>query len=244
MAVIHFENEVMADGPIGFWRLGEPPDSTLVADASGNQNEGACISSGITFGKPGLYGGDTAALFDGLTGRIIVCNSNSLNPPHITMEAKVRWDGPNPKLLPTPNIYQRILEKSSYPELAQYGLGIMPDGHVHVELRTSSATTSVNVDSVHLAAKGVETHIVATYDGIGIRIYLNGTLDRKTRTTGVISPKPPTPLNLIESGVGIGNQTQRDRPFNGLIDEVALYPAALSAKRVLAHFKAQGHGKK
>ena len=58
MAVIHFANEVMADGPIGFWRLGEPPDSTLVADASGNQNEGACISSGITFGKPGFHGGD------------------------------------------------------------------------------------------------------------------------------------------------------------------------------------------
>ena len=154
------------------------------ADASGNGNSGSS-SGGITFGQPGFQGGDTAALFDGATGRIIVLNSNSLNPPHITMEAKVRWDGPN-------DFYQRILEKSSFPELAQYGLGILPDGHVQVELRTSSATTSVNVDSIAVVAQGVETHVVATYDGNVIRIYLNGVLDSETRAPGSISPKPPT----------------------------------------------------
>ena len=231
MAVNNFATEVLADGPIGYWRLGEALGSVTAADASGNANNGSS-SGGITFGQPGFQGGDTAALFDGATGRIIVLNSNSLNPPHITMEAKVRWDGPN-------EFYQRILEKSSFPELAQYGFGILPDAHVRVELRTSSATTSVNVDSIAVVAQGVETHVVATYDGSVIRIYLNGVLDSETRAPGSISPKPPTPLNLIESGVGIGNQTQRDRPFNGLIDEVALYPRALSAERILAHYQSQ-----
>jgi hypothetical protein len=153
------------------------------------------------------------------------------------MEAKVRWDGPN-------GFYQRILEKSSFRELAQYGLGILPDGHVRVELRTSSATTSVDVDSIAVVAQGVETHVVAAYNGNVIRIYLNGVLDSETRAPGVISPKPPTSLNLIESGVGIGNQTQdrtdgSGRPFNGLIDEVALYPTALPAERILAHYQSQ-----
>lgn len=235
MAISNFAAEVLADGPIGFWRLGELPGSVTAADASGNGNNGGC-SGTITFGQPGFHGGDTAALFAGVTGpasgRIIVLNSNSLNPPHITMEAKVRWDGPN-------GFYQRILEKSSFPELAQYGFGILPDGHVRVELRTSSATVSVNVDSIALVATGVETHLVATYDGAVIRIYVNAVLDSETRAPGSISPKPPTPANLIESGIGIANQTQRDRPFKGLIDEVALYPRALSAERVLAHYRAQ-----
>jgi hypothetical protein len=231
MASSTFAAEVLADGPIGYWRLGEVAGSLSAADASGNRNDGA-PSGGVTFGQPGFHGGDTAALFDGRTGRIIVENSNSLNPPHITMEAKVRWDGPN-------DLYQRILEKSSFPELAQYGLGILPDGHVRVELRTSSAPTSVDVDSIAVVARGAEIHVVATYDGNVIRIYLNGTLDSETRAPGSISPKPPTPFNLIESGVGIGNQTQRDRPFNGLIDEVALYPTALSRERVLAHYESQ-----
>lgn len=201
------------------------------ADASGNGNNGTS-SGGVTFGQPGFHGGDTAALFDGVTGRIIVPNSLSLNPAHITIEAKVRWDGPN-------GFYQRIVEKSSFPQLAQYGFGIMPDGRMHAEFRTSSATISVNVDSITAIAPGVEAHIAVTYDGNVIRLYLNGVLDSETPAPGAISPKPPTPANLIESGVGIGNQTERDRPFRGLIDEVALYPTALSAERILAHFQAQ-----
>lgn len=231
MASSNFATEVLADGPIAHWRLGEAAGSVTTSDASGNGNNGSS-SGGVTFGLPGFHGGDTAALFDGRSGRIVVLNSNSLNPPHVTMEAKVRWDGPNDQ-------YQRILEKSSFAELAQYGFGILPDGHVRVELRTSSATTSVAVDSVAVVSQGVETHVVATYDGNVIRIYLNGQLDSETRAPGAISPKPPTPANLVESGIGIGNQTERDRPFHGLIDEVALFPVALSPERVLAHYRSQ-----
>jgi len=232
MAPINFATEVLADGPIGYWRLGEAPASTTAADASGNANNGT-YSGGITLGQPGFHGGDTAALFDGATGRIAVPDSNSLNPPNITMEAKVRWDGPN-------DLQQRILEKSSFAELAQYGLSILPDGHVQVEIRTSAATTSVNVQSIGVAAQGAETHIVATYDGSVIRIYLNGVLDpSETAAPGSISPKPPDPTNPLASGVGIGNQIDRDRPFKGLIDEVALYPAALSPARILAHYQSQ-----
>jgi len=183
-------------------------------------------------GVPGITYGDTAALFDGQTGRIIVPNSNSLNPPRITMEAKIRWNGPHPL---SPLIYQRILEKSSFVTLAQYAFGILPDGHVRVELRTSSATISINVDSFGVVAQGTNTHVIATYDGNAIRIYLNGVLDSETRAPGSISPKPPTPTNLIESGLGIGNETQRFRTFNGIIDELALYDKALAAERVRAH---------
>ena len=122
MAPITFATEALADGPIGYWRLGEAPGSASAADASGNANNGT-YSGGITLGQPGFHGGDTAALFDGKTGRVVVPDSNVLNPPNITMEAKVRWDGPN-------DLQQRILEKSSFAELAQYGLSILPDGHV------------------------------------------------------------------------------------------------------------------
>ena len=232
MAPRTFVTEVLADGPIGYWRLGETPGTATAADASGHANNGT-YSGGITLGQPGFHGGDTAALFDGKTGRVVVPDSDFLNPANITIEAKVRWDGPN-------DLQQRILEKSSFAELAQYGLSILPDGHVQVEIRTSAATTSVNVESVGIAAQGAETHIVATYDGTVIRIYLNGVLDpSETAAPGSISPKPPDPKNPTASGVGIGNQIDRDRPFKGLIDEVALYPTALSAARILTHYQSQ-----
>ena len=232
MAPISFATAVLADGPIGYWRLGEAPGVANAIDVSGKANNGT-YSGGITLGQPGFHGGDTAVLFDGATGRIVVPNSDTLNPPNITMEAKIRWDGPN-------DLQQRILEKSSFAELAQYGLSVLPDGHVQVEIRTSAATTSVNVTSVGTVTRGSETHVVATYDGEVIRIYLNGVLDpSETLAPGSISPKPPTATNLTESGVGIGNQTERDRPFKGLIDEAALYPTALSAERIRAHYESQ-----
>ena len=235
-APMGFATEVSADGPIGYWRLGEGAVSASAADSSGRGNNGTYSGSGITLGQPGIQGGDTAALFDGVRGRIVVLNSNSLNPSNITMEAKIRWDGRN-------GFQQRILEKSSFAELAQYGLSILDDGHVQVEIRTTaSGTTSVNFMSSAVVALGVETHVVATYDGRVIRIYLNGILDSQTDVgvnAGDISPKPPTPANLKESGVGIGNQVQRDRPFKGLIDEVALYGTALSPERIRAHYQSQ-----
>ena len=159
MAVINFANEVMADGPIGFWRLGEPLGSMTAADSSVNQmtatpngNNGTCSPSGITFGQPGFHGGDTAALFDGVRGRIIVHNSESLNPPHITMEAKVRWDGWSKLLTNWPGVAgyltQRILEKSySDQSGSQYNLTIGSDGHLQVEIRTNAHGNTVTAKS-------------------------------------------------------------------------------------------------
>jgi len=135
-------------------------------------------------------------------------------------------------------IYQRILEKSSFEGLAQYGFGIVPDGRVTAEFRTSSAATSVAAFSVTPIDRNVATHIAVTYDGGTIRIYLNGELNSTTPAPGSISPKPPTPQNLVESGLGIGNETQRARPFHGLMDELALYGQALSSDRVRAHMLA------
>src|SRR6476659_5814303 len=166
MAITNFVNAVMADGPVGYWRLGEPTDSSggpwITKDASGKGNDGNVIGGfpEITFGQPGFRGGiisrtpggDTAALFNGTKGRIIVLNSISLNPaPHLTMEAIVRWDGPN-------TYNQRILEKSSYPGLAQYSLQILPDGHIQVELRTGD-DTSATAQSNARVVQGVWRHI-------------------------------------------------------------------------------------
>jgi hypothetical protein len=241
MASQRFANEVMRDGPVGYWRLGDIPGSTTASDESDYGHTGQ-VTGGVTFGLPGFHGGDTAALFDGATGRIIVPNSYELNPCQITMEAKVRWDGPNDF---DKTIGQRIIEKSSYPQQAQYALKITPTGHVQVDIRTSSATSNPpEATSINQVVQGVEAHIVATYKHNVVRIYLNGIPDPSGAIPmpggdGTISRKTPTPQNMIESGVGIGNQTQRDRPFNGLIDEVAIYPTVLSEARVRAHYQAQ-----
>lgn len=130
---------VKADHPIGYWRLGEALGSSTAVDQSVNGNNGA-YKGGITLGQPGFHPpGDTAALFDGRKGtRVVVPNSQALNPAKITMEAKISWSGPTQY----PN--QRILEKSYWydpgQEFAQYALFI-EEGHVRVEIRTGQGSS-------------------------------------------------------------------------------------------------------
>ncbi|NBC46205.1 LamG domain-containing protein [Corallococcus exiguus] len=247
MALERYAAAVLADGPIGYWRLGEAPGAMTAVDASGHGNHGEYSAGGITLGLSGFKGGDTAALFDGLMGRIVVPNSKALNPHQLTMEAKINWSGPNPGPV---QYTQRILEKSSYEQRAEYALTINGgDGHVVVEFRVRTALNGLDINvsarSRSEVPQGVETHVVATFDGQEIRIYFNGMLDGQTglgANAGDLLlkfPSPPPPS--LDGYLGIGNQTypSRPRPFHGLIDEVALYATALSAERVLAHYQAQ-----
>ena len=240
MAIENYADEVMADGPVGYWRLGQPPGSTTAADSSGNGHTGE-VRGGVTFGLPGFHGGDTAALFDGATGRIIVPNKADLNPKRITMEAKVRWDGPT-------NIQQRILEKESFAGTTQYGLSVQVDGRVLVELRViepiSGTMNTVTATSNNPVAIGTETHVVATYDGLAIRIYLNGRLDIEKPVNTTVFDIDIKLDDTEEVALAIGDRVGMPSPpphrtFNGLIDEVAIFPTPLSEERIRAHYQAQ-----
>jgi hypothetical protein len=188
--------------------------------------------------------GDTAALFDGATGRISVPNSEVLNPARITMEGKVRWDGPT-------NVQQRIVEKESYAGTTQYGLSVLQDGHVQVELRRRiSGSPSLMIaksSPVGMVALGAETHVAATYNGLAIEIYLNGELDSSatvnTSPVDIDTKWPHSPPDDPEVALAIGDRMgitgNTHRTFNGLIDEVAVYGAALSSDRIRAHYEAQ-----
>jgi Concanavalin A-like lectin/glucanases superfamily len=245
LAVDAFANEVRADGPVGYWRFGESLGQPTT-DSSPNGNHGT-YNGGITLGLPGFQGGDTAALFDGATGIVKVTNTPGLNPPSITMEAKVRWDGPT-------GVQQRIVEKESFAGTTQYGLSVQPTGHVFVELRcptAANAFNSVAATSSKPVAPATETHIVATYDGQEVRIYLDGQLD------SVTVPPNAGPIDTSKAGqtgteleLAIGDrmafysdpahfQAGGTRTFKGLIDELALYSTALSAGRVQAHYQSQ-----
>lgn len=269
MAVESFETEVLADGPIGFWRLGERPGETAARDVSPNTparpnpNDGT-YQGGVHLGQPGFHGGDTAALFDGAMAYVRIPNHPSLNPTNITMEAKVCWYGRT--LTPAGAPYtQRILEKESYGGTTNYGLTVQPDGFVCVELRIRSSSAPpiyARGTSSRPIVVGAETHIVATYDGRVVKIYLDGVLDSVTgpgpfsanpcaapgvNYDGEIDPSRAASTHP-ENDLAIGDRIAHyvdpvrfttTRTFWGVIDEVALYGHALPATRVLAHYEAQ-----
>jgi hypothetical protein len=161
-----------------------------------------------------------------------------LNPTRITMEAKVRWDGPTV-------VQQRILEKQSYVGICQYGLSVLPDGHAYVELRMRvSNLTVVSATSTDLVALGAETHVVATYDGRSIRFYINGKPSGETLINSASEVDIDVKDNADdEVALVIGDRYDPpgapQRTFNGLIDEVAIFPTALPEERIRAHYQAQ-----
>jgi len=80
-------------------------------------------------------------------------------------------------------------------------------------------------------------HVAGVYDGTNKYLYVDGTLDVSTPTTGSISQ--------ISQPVYIGNTPNApgNYIFNGLIDEVSLYNRALSASEIQAIYAAGSAGK-
>src|SRR5256886_12114774 len=72
------------------------------------------------------------------------------------------------------------------------------------------------------------SHVVGTFDGTTLRFYLNGALAASAAVTG--------PLNSASGPSFIGRLGQNLYPFQGSIDEVAVFSGALSAERVRAHY--------
>ncbi len=65
-----YANRVLADSPLGYWRLGENSGSVAV-DSSGNGNDGTYVGS-VALGQPGLAPGmDSAMRIDNLDGHVI-----------------------------------------------------------------------------------------------------------------------------------------------------------------------------
>lgn len=222
-----FAAAVLADRPVAYYRFNESPGSTTVRDSSGNNHSGTVSAQGVTLGVSSAGQHDGAAEFEGLNdGRVVVPETQLLSPPRITIEAIIIWNGPN-------EYQQRIVEKSyaeASPTWPTYGLNVNPDGCVLFELAITTQNNPVALKSTGTVTVGVQVHLVGTYDGKTMGLYINGVLDRSVAVVGEVF------MSFGQrSDIGIGNQVGRPRPLKGLIDELAIYDRALSADRIRAH---------
>lgn len=98
--------------------------------------------------------------------------------------------------------------------------------NIGAALKTATATLP------NLVANTVY-HVVGTYDGINVRVYVNGVLQGTTAATGSISYG-----NLQNLALAFGNDPSlTDANLQGSLDEVAIYSYALSATRIAYHFR-------
>ncbi len=214
---------VLADLPLAYWRLGDAPTSGTCRDATGNGND-ALVVGGVTLGVPGALVGDpdTAVRLDGSTGILQVGDKfDFAGTVPLTIEM---WA--NPEVID--GYYRHMEGKMLYNDAGQPYDGIYFYVHAGTVLgfeRWGNGSIDVAPTSTAVTT-GAWWHIVGTYAGGTETLYVNG----------VAVSSGPTAVSVAANGVSmiLGDQ------FQGSLDEVAIYGAALSAPRVLAHYQASG----
>jgi hypothetical protein len=215
-----YQSTVLANGPLRYYRLGE--SSGVTVQDIGAERQNGTISGGVTLAQPGLLARDlnTSMLFDGASGQISL--PTTLLPAGasaVSLEAWVYY-----ATLPTPGSgYSAIVYLGSNVNFETFGLYFHTGGFI----RLTWATSSLNSANGSIVA-GQIYHIVATYDGTNVNLYINGSL---------VAGPAVVAQNLIYGVAAIGNDATNDFG-SGVIDEVAIYAYALSPTQVAADYLA------
>ena len=210
-----YRNQVLADEPLAYWRLGEP-SGTSAADASGNGNTGTYGGS-PTLGATGALAGDTdtATSFDGVNDNVSVPNNAVLNlNGSFSIEF---WAKQTSFTNTTPGILNKGASGTANGYLISAGnTGILSFKRNNVTLATAAG-------SLTTAYK----HFALTYDGTTVRWYVNGVAG----TSSALAL--PANASAAALTIGLGDAGQY---ANDAIDDVAIYQTALSTTRIAEHY--------
>jgi chitodextrinase len=190
----------------------EEGSGSTVADASGNGNTGTI--SGATWTTAGRFG--NALNFNGTSSRVTIPDAGSLHlTGGMTLEA---WVNPND----VPSRWRDVVYKGNdnYYLMASTSTASRPAGG------GTFGGSNANVFGATPVSTGAWTHIAVTYDGTTLRFYANGTQVGSTTKSGAVT----TSTNPLS----IGSDSIYGQYFNGTIDEVRVYDAALTATQIQA----------
>ena len=206
----------LAGAPLDYWRLGES-GGTTAADTGTSALSGTYVG-GVTPGVAGVTGGsDTAVSFDGSSGYVDVPGvADSSFSSSFTLEAWVKSASAQTD--------RGIVGKWTYPF---GGILLWIDGAGNYSLAVTANMANYLTTSV-APTVGTWEHIVGTWDGATLRLYVDGTEIGSKPFVGV----PGLPTNDLQ----IGNYPGPGKYLNGALDEVALYDHALTATEIRAQY--------
>ena len=216
---------------VAHWKMDENTGATTLTDASTYANNANIIGSPSFV--TGLLG--NAMQLSGTGQYATAPNSISLNisgagsSSSITLAA---WVRPNGATATTQNILKKAVTTGT--AINGYELSLASAGSTwpqKVFFRLNQATSGdgfrVNSSTVYPLNGTAWMHIAATYDGITMKLYVNGVQEGGDLTgpaSGIVS-------NSL--AVGIGAQPDGTTLFNGLLDDARIYNRALTASEIL-----------
>jgi hypothetical protein len=212
-----YASSVLADSPLAYYRLGEPSGTTATDAGSAAQNATYVNTPTLGVANSSIGDGNTAVTFNG-SNQYANAGNNAvfdLTGP-MTIEAWI-----NPAAV---GANQRFLAKDG-----AYGFGIHTTGKL--KFTTFGIKDYISVTAPTLTASGTWRHVAAVFDSAqDVTFFMDGV--QYDTIAGTTNP------NVSVNPLIVGARSVSLEFFNGTGDEVALYPSALSAARILAHFNA------
>uniref|UniRef100_UPI001E3E9149 PKD domain-containing protein n=1 Tax=Propioniciclava soli TaxID=2775081 RepID=UPI001E3E9149 len=212
----HYATEVMSDAPLLYWRLDETSGTTAF-DSTPGTHDGTYVGD-VTRQVASPLAADNPAV--GFGPEEFVSSTDRFNNPTVfSVEAWFRTAGTGGRILG--------FSSDAGARSAGYDRSIYVDetGHVGFGTWTGFANTvtspnTYNDDAWH--------HVVATLGPTGRVLYVDG--------VAVASNTDPNAQDLVGYWkAGSDNIWNGSGAFDGVLDEVAVYPTVLSPERVAAH---------
>jgi Concanavalin A-like lectin/glucanases superfamily len=202
-----YQSQVIADGASAYWPLDDPSGTTAEDLVAGNHGT---ISGGVTLNQPGVTADSKAMVFDGTTGGITV--------PAVTVP-----------VLGTIEFWCRFADAGSL----KGPLGSLGTGDVIVVYINTTAFLVYGGAGFSQSAAGTLGtitanawhHCVVAFDGATMWLYVDGALDT---SPSFVSTTPGTGTFHI----GEINTLW----FAGSMQDVAIYPRALTPAEIAAHY--------
>ena len=191
-----YKSVVLSDSPAAYWRLDETAGATVRDSAASHEG----TANGVLFGRAGAITNenDTAFGFDGATSSVGVPYSVDLNSAVFSIEL---WAKPN-KAKPG-HLIDSVYSSGGY-VLGGYELNAF---WVNWTWTFQILSSGWNLLDSSRIVTNQWTHIVETFNGSNISLYVDGVLSA-TKICSNYVPNTSSPLNLGAS-------------FSGDLDEVA-----------------------
>jgi hypothetical protein len=220
IALAAYQDEVLADNPVAYYRF-EETSGTTANDSSPNANDGTYMN-GVLLDQPSAPALGRSARFDGLDDFVSTARTVATD---FTLEL---W----------------IYSKASSPTGSASYEG---DGLLWSDVGggANDFTMAILNDRLSFFAGDIETTVTSANvinDARWHHLVVTRALGGSTQifVDGVVRGTMPSGNSPLDANpeIAIGANVLDGRFFDGLIDEVAYYPSVLSAARIQAHFLA------
>ncbi len=203
--------------PVFHWKLDESNGTTALA-AVGTYN--GTLAGGTTWAPTGGHF-NGAARFDGVDDRIVLgaCEPTS-GGQELSLSLWVKPDF-------VTGMERTLVAKTTGTQASEHvwSLAFINGTAMRFRLRTGGTVTELATPPSSIFG-GAWYHIVATYDGSEMRMYLNGGLMGSTSKTGMVdyAPQAPASIGALSTGANA---------FSGWVDDVRVYDQALTDGEVV-----------